>query len=93
MFLNTRTSGDDGDDSDISGVYGGVSDVRVVSGNVSGSGRECVELNVEANGADGVTHAEVRDEESDAKCDLNRIHAAAMTAGRVTAAAARRRVR
>ena len=69
--MNTKTSGDDGADSDISGVCGEVSDVRVLSGDVSDSDYERVGMSVAASGANMAAHAEVCGEESDARCDLN----------------------
>ena len=43
----------------------------MMSGDVCGSGCERVGMNMAVSGVNMAAHAEVRDEESDAKCDLN----------------------
>ena len=69
--MNTRTSGDDDDDSDISGIGGGVSDMRMVSGDMSDSACERVDMNVAASGVNVAAYTELHGVASGAKCDLN----------------------
>ena len=71
MFLNTRTSGDDGDDSNNSDVNGRVSGVRVVSGDMHGSDSGRVDWDAAASGAHVAEREEIHGEESDMRCDLN----------------------
>ena len=71
MFVNTTTSGDGDDESGVSGVNGGVRDVRMTRDDACDGECGRVDMSVAASGASMAASVEVYGEVSGAKCDLN----------------------